>query len=430
MGKKLLICAGVTTLLQAVTQVVLSVLSIAQYLGFIDFLRELPHLIFIKILYYHTGGTLNEYSRPIRWPWVAVTVAVCAVDLVATVIFANDSFHTRTLNNIMNYIGGTANGVGGISIDTSATAWIMVIIYSRFIIIFIVNVVVIILVALNKNKSKKADLNLVESPNIAIPAVQQPRHSTPLAKENNNLNIGEIQNLSDIIEDANNDSSFDSSTENLNESYYKTYGFNMPRARFSRTFQNIKKKIFAKDTFVQSKDKVIDRYETIEHSSERSPQMRGSNRRAVIFPENLLSLPQRVENMIAAVQHRLDRSVKDPSGPISAPQSLPAKAQMSDANITFNKGRRDTAPELSGQLPWTYIPEAPYRLYWDLPSDEEPPPIPLADYTAIGVASGRKTSVHRAPPMPKMTMKTLKKHQKTRLPQNSKMTLKEVDVLF
>ncbi|CAH2216119.1 jg2976, partial [Pararge aegeria aegeria] len=66
--------------------------------------------------------------------------------------------------------------------------------------------------------------------------------------------------------------------------------------------------------------------------------MRGSNRRAVIFPENLLSLPQRVENMIAAVQHRLDRSVKDPSGPISAPQSLPAKAQMSDANITFNKG--------------------------------------------------------------------------------------------
>ncbi|CAH2218404.1 jg2052, partial [Pararge aegeria aegeria] len=139
--------------MQAVTQVVLSVLSIAQYLGFIDFLRELPHLIFIKILYYHNparhgnvitighaiegianqafvlipkepftatrtfiinctylslgflwaisssillaGGTLNEYSRPIRWPWVAVTVAVCAVDLVATVIFANDSFHTR-----------------------------------------------------------------------------------------------------------------------------------------------------------------------------------------------------------------------------------------------------------------------------------------------------------------------------------------------
>lgn len=41
------------------------------------------------------GGARNNQSKNVRWPWIVVTVCVCVVDLVATVTYANDSFHTR-----------------------------------------------------------------------------------------------------------------------------------------------------------------------------------------------------------------------------------------------------------------------------------------------------------------------------------------------
>lgn len=41
------------------------------------------------------GGAKDKQSKCIRWPWIMTTVAACGVDLVATVTYANDSFHTR-----------------------------------------------------------------------------------------------------------------------------------------------------------------------------------------------------------------------------------------------------------------------------------------------------------------------------------------------
>lgn len=50
--------------------------------------------------------------------------------------------------------------------------------------------------------------------------------------------------------------------------------------------------------------------------------------------------------------------------------------------IRFNR-RRGTAAELQGQLPWAYIPASAHPMRDQLPPDEELPPVPLPDYTAI-----------------------------------------------
>lgn len=64
-------------------------------------------------------------------------------------------------------------------------------------------------------------------------------------------------------------------------------------------------------------------------------------KRTVNFPENLLSLPQRLENMIAEQQRRLDRAVIDTAGRRSPPrvtQSLPQLNETTQTAIPiFNK---------------------------------------------------------------------------------------------
>lgn len=56
-------------------------------------------------------------------------------------------------------------------------------------------------------------------------------------------------------------------------------------------------------------------------------------KRTVNFPENLLSLPQRLENMIAEQQRRLDQAVIDTAGRRTPPrvsQSMPQLHQNSN----------------------------------------------------------------------------------------------------
>ncbi|XP_038216800.1 uncharacterized protein LOC119835837 [Zerene cesonia] len=203
---KTVVYAALITLIQASVQIVMVSLAIAQYFCLIDFLRELPILLFIKILYFHNpnscgtlvniGQALDEVSdqavvlitqesltvtrtlyvnacslglaiiwclgsgimmrsgrindRVTVWPWVMTTVAMCTLDLIATVIFINDTFYTRTLSDMMNYIGATASGVRNVVIDTRIASWSMVLLYSRFILIFLMNVVLVIIVVLNR----------------------------------------------------------------------------------------------------------------------------------------------------------------------------------------------------------------------------------------------------------------------------------------
>lgn len=67
---------------------------------------------------------------------------------------------------MMDYIDGTVSGVSNTPLDTSWTAWVMVIIYSRFVLLFILNVflVVIVIVDCNVKKEPKTevDVSIVE----------------------------------------------------------------------------------------------------------------------------------------------------------------------------------------------------------------------------------------------------------------------------
>lgn len=77
------------------------------------------------------------------------------------------------------------------------------------------------------------------------------------------------------------------------------------------------------------------------HSLSRSPRTQHvemEKKRTVNFPENLLSLPQRLENMIAEQQRRLDQAVIDTSGKRSPPRTSQSLPQLDSTNLTDSKG--------------------------------------------------------------------------------------------
>ncbi|XP_045784272.1 uncharacterized protein LOC123880272 isoform X2 [Maniola jurtina] len=202
--------AGVISLLQAVVQIIFNSMSIAQYFCAIDFLSNNGPSVLLKILYYINpdscgssvnignliegipnlafvlfrnepvtstrtyiisiislvlgviwamtcclmlaGRTRNLYPRALRWPWITVTVCVCAVDVIASVTYANDSFHTKSLGDMIVYIGATASGIGGATVSTSSTAWVMFLVYSRCVVMFAINVALMVLVVMAPNE--------------------------------------------------------------------------------------------------------------------------------------------------------------------------------------------------------------------------------------------------------------------------------------
>ncbi|XP_045458489.1 uncharacterized protein LOC123668842 [Melitaea cinxia] len=468
--------------LQAITQVIFSSVSLAQYYCLVDFLRELPIFIYTRILYYHnptqcgtrinigesipgvanqafvllntepftvfrtfiinciylglgvlwllasaiimTGGLKNDYSKPIRWPWIMVTVCICASDVVASVIFANEWFSTRTFSDIMEYVGATATGLGGATLDTSFTVWFMVMLYSRFIIFFLLNILLIILVALNTTKEIKTNTS-VETPSPVLPV--QPAPIIPVTTHDAGVqsspeaslqvaisDVPEITSVSDRpmatetfqqgprhsfvpLSNITEASSNLSSTKEERSSVRNDEIRIIPRAGFSQAFRRMKKLLFVKSSPPPRRVSVTN---SLDLSPEQSPRINNEDvdkKRAVNFPDNLLSLPQRLENMIAEQQRRLDRAVIDTAGRTSPPrvtQSLPQLNESTQSSMPVFNRERGTAAELQGQLPWAYIPASAHPMRDHLPPDEELPPVPLPDYTAID--THRKASVHRA----------------------------------
>ncbi|XP_075991304.1 uncharacterized protein LOC142986640 [Anticarsia gemmatalis] len=444
---RIMVFAGVTTLLQAGIQLVLTGWSLAQYFCVLDFLRGLPLLIYIKILYFHNpspcggrinigesidgivneafvlltnlplpafrtfiinciglglsvlwiitsvviilGGARNKQSKSMRWPWIIITVAICILDLVATVTYANDSFHTRTLSDIMDFIGGTASGTASVSLDTSWAAWVMVLVYSRFVVLFLLNVflLILVIVSLNIKPETKTDIVQVESqeqvqaaPQPAVPVqVSTGVQSSPLPTPTPPLPI--------TMSDRDEDTSIPSESQRTTR---------IPRAGLSKSFRRMK-------TFLYRKLSMPDVHrrnsnpESVEASPDVSPRAQHldiDKKRTVNFPESLLSLPQRLENIIAEQQRRLDGAVIDTSGRSSPPRVSQSMPQLATTSQADGRGRRGTTAELQGQLPWAYIPASAHRMRDQLPPDEDLPPVPLPDYTAL--QSVRKASVHRA----------------------------------
>ncbi|KAJ0183857.1 hypothetical protein K1T71_000280 [Dendrolimus kikuchii] len=441
--------AGVATLFQAAGQMIFTALGLAQHFCVIDFLREFPLLIYIRILYFHNpnscgnsinigqaideianpafvlltnvpftafrtfvinsislglsffwiissviimiGGAKGQQSKHRRWPWITITVAVCSLDLVATVTYANDSFHTRTLSDVMNYIGGVASGLAGVQLDTSWAAWLMVLLYSRFVVLFTLNLLLVVTVILNYNV--KPEIKLIES-FVEMEAPIQTHVDAATETSNDvpativvpvvNVNGNGTVSIRDVEE-----------ASIPSESVVETT--KIPRPGLSQSFKRMKEFLFKRTPSPVVRGRLT--LDSIDGSPERSPQTQHidmDKKRTVNFPENLLSLPQRLENMIAEQQRRLDQAVIDTAGrrtPPRASQSMPQLHQNPNQPET-TQGRRSTRVELQGQLPWAYIPASAHPMRDQLPPDEDLPPVPLPDYTAI--QSFRKASVHRA----------------------------------
>ncbi|KAM3968612.1 uncharacterized protein ACR2FA_012124 [Aphomia sociella] len=415
---KLMVTAGVVTLLQAVTQTILTAMGLAQYYCLIDFLRELPLLIYIRLLYFHNpgpcgvrinigqaidgmadqafvlltqepltsfrtfiinatslglgifwilasvtiiiGGAKSKQSKTMRWPWITFTVAICILDLVATVTYANDSFHTRTLSDIMEYIDGVASGIGGMDLDTSWASWMMVLLYSRFGIFFFVNIFFIISIIIDGNAVRQ--INVETAVQVEAPTMTD-----------------------------------ETSDKDMDTSSLPSRSARIPRPGLSQSFRRMKTMLFKK----LSPPAVHSNPESLNYSPDRLIYIfyiaDADRKRTVNFPENLLSLPQRLENLIAEQRRKLDKAVIDTSGRHSPPRASQSMPQLNSASTPLNQdthGRRGTAAELQGQLPWAYIPASAHRMRDQLPPDEDLPPVPLPDYTAI--QPFRKASVHRA----------------------------------
>lgn len=58
---------------------------------------------------------------------------------------------------MMDFVGGQVNGLGNIELDTAWTSWIMVLMYSRFVILFFVNIILIIIVIVDCNFKKEPE---------------------------------------------------------------------------------------------------------------------------------------------------------------------------------------------------------------------------------------------------------------------------------
>ncbi|KAJ8737216.1 hypothetical protein PYW07_000487 [Mythimna separata] len=460
---KIMVTSGIITMLQATGQMVFTSLGLAQYFCVIDFLRGLPVLVYIRVLYFHNpsscgatvnigefidsianqafilfrkepftvfrtfvinctslglsifwlissviiimGGARDKQTKCMRWPWIITSAAVCALDLVASVTYANDSFHTRTLSDMMDFVGGQVNGLGGVELDTSWTSWIMVLLYSRLVLLFILNIVLIVVVIVDCNIKKEppvTESDFIEAPRPApVQAQAAPQTPVPVPvpttvstgvqatppQERRTPTIITTDEVSDRDEEL----------ASLPSERITT---RIPRAGLSRSFRRMKAFLFRKSPSPEVHVRVIrSDPDSLQASPERSPRAQHADvdldkKRTVNFPESLMSLPQRLENIIAEQQRRLDRAVVDTgrASPPRASQSLPQLATA--ASQPDGRGRRGTTAELQGQLPWAYIPASSHRMRDQLPPDEDLPPVPLPDYTAL--QSVRKASVHRA----------------------------------
>ncbi|CAF4752511.1 unnamed protein product [Pieris macdunnoughi] len=374
--------AGVASCTQAAVQIVMSALSLAQYFCLIDFLQDLPELLYIKILYYHNpaicgqrvniGQSLTEVSNqafvlirtepftatrtlyinsvhlglgvlwffasviliaswtnnkrtPTKWPWIVTTIGICALDVIAIVIFANDVFFTRTLNEIMNYIGATASGLGNTVLDTRLSVWIMIGLYGRLGVFFLFNIIVLIVVAIKKREVTVMADNISEAPSTTK---LYARRDTP--------------NFEDSVSTSG--TSYDLEVDRI------------PRPTLTRkTDSEMDKKVkFIADIITppvvtENKENIQDRRNSIDIS------------------------------IVGTAAHRQPSS--------SSMQPLPAPEKKI--------GKKPSTAELHCQLPWSYLPSTSQPMRSQLPPDEDLPPVPLPDYTVIH--NPRKASVHRAP---------------------------------
>lgn len=61
---------------------------------------------------------------------------------------------------MMEYVNGIASGTGGVDLDTSWAAWIMVILYSRLVMLFFLNLFLLVSVIVDYNAERRVDVDM------------------------------------------------------------------------------------------------------------------------------------------------------------------------------------------------------------------------------------------------------------------------------
>ncbi|XP_073954063.1 uncharacterized protein isoform X2 [Choristoneura fumiferana] len=376
---KFLITTGIITLIQAAFQTVYASFALAQYFCVIDFLRTYPLLIFIRILYFHKSGTRKHHSNHSHWPWLIITLAVTLLDVIAVITFANDSFHTKTLEQIMQYINGSASGIGNTIIWTEWAAWLMVLIYSRFVVLLLVNAFLMVYAVVDCTRFRSS----------ATSSEIERNQVTSFEANSDDKESDEVTTRSPSVEVA-----------------------RIPRPGLSQSFRTMKNFLFNRTASPQA-------------GSTNSINGGRTRNRAVNFPEEIEMTPT-FENLIVEQHRRLHTAIIDTSGRRSPGQGSRLTRTLSFNNLPeTSRGRRGTAVELQGQMPWSYMPAPANRMRDQLPPDEDLPPVPLPDYTAI--QSARKASVHRA--ASSLSSITQKKEYNTSYPSPHPMATR-FDVLY
>lgn len=64
----------------------------------------------------------------------------------------------QTLSDVMAYVGGVVNGAGNAELSTAWAAWVMAMLYSRFVVLFFVNLLLLVLVVIGGSLQKAKSL--------------------------------------------------------------------------------------------------------------------------------------------------------------------------------------------------------------------------------------------------------------------------------
>ncbi|XP_063632926.1 uncharacterized protein LOC134804001 [Cydia splendana] len=412
-----LVFTGTYTLVQALIQFIFSLIAIAQHYCVINFLRGYPLLIYIRLLYFHNpsscgtdinigeslegvaneayvyiasmsfvttrafifscvsiglsvlwaagsivlikGGWRKHHSNHVHWPWVAVSFLVGLEDIVGILCYINDSFHTevskciKTLRDSLEFINGVGSGFGNNNPSTKWASRTMALLHGRFGICLVINLGLIIFTILDCSRYRTS----VTSSEIE--------------------RTGKLDTSPDASSKAEEGSEEPASSEPSEPVPVPT----IPRPGLSQSFRSMKDMLFRRSASMNSLDN------------------RNKNRVNFIGEESTsdpIQPPRSFENLIAEQQRRLRGATVDTAGRRGSMQAARSLPHLSTTNVQeTSRGVRSTAGQLPGQMPWAYIAGAPAnRMRDQLPPDEDLPPVPLPDYTAL--QSHRKASVHRA----------------------------------
>ncbi|XP_063374033.1 uncharacterized protein LOC134661777 [Cydia amplana] len=417
-----LVFTGTYTLVQALVQFIISLMAIAQHYCVINFLRGYPLLIYIRMLYFHNpsscgtdinigesledvaneayvyiasmsfvttrafifscisiglsvlwaagsillikGGWRKHHSNHVHWPWVAVSFLVGLEDIVGILCYINDSFHTEvtsttrapallTLRDSLEFINGIGSGFGSNNPSTKWASRTMALLHGRFGICLLINLGLIIFTILDCSRHRTS----VTSSEIERPG-----------------NLDTIPDWSSKAEEGSDEPPPSEPSEPAPVA-------KIPRPGLSHSFRSMKNMLFRRSASLNSLDN------------------RNKNRVNFMSEESTsdpAQPPHSFENLIAEQQRRLRGATVDTAGRRGSMQPARTLPHLSTIKVQeTSRGGRSTGGQLPGQMPWAYIAGAPAnRMRDQLPPDEDLPPVPLPDYTAL--QSRRKASVHRA----------------------------------